>query len=431
MANTSHCIPTVSEEFFKPLFPLVDASPHLRRCPSLPDSRWLELGISRVLGDHRSGRSFLQQTLGLGRDTPTCQHFFESLKSPRRLRLCRDASSRLFQHAAPLLADALAGIRELAGFEILAGDGHWIAHACHDPARRSNKGEDTRYPTGHFYLLDLRRHLLRHLALGDQVHRRKEHDMRALKRAGAEGIRLGIARGRKAVLVWDPAGIDFHLWHDLKHGHGIYFISRPKENLSLLRCGELPWDRANDINRDVERDEQVGTATAGMMIRRVTYTDPDSGKAYEFITNEMTLPPGIIALLYRMRWDIEKVFDELKNKLGQTKAWAKSATAKEMQAQFICIAHNLMRLLEEKLAAGGIGNAVESKRRMKRVGMMAGASGREEPAGESRWAGCLRAWLSRFTQRGVKFIRWLRAQLLSQVPWNEACDRLRTIYARC
>ena len=194
MADTSDCSPTVYKEIFKPLLPLIEASPHRRRCPSLPDSEWLELGISRVLGNHRSGRSFLQQALALGRDIPTCQHFFESLKSSRRLRLCRDGSARLFQHAAPLLTDALAGIPQLSGFEILAGDGHWIAHASHDPARRSNKGEDTRYPTGHLYLLDLRRHLLRHLALGDQVHRRKEHDMRALKRAGAQGIRLGIPK---------------------------------------------------------------------------------------------------------------------------------------------------------------------------------------------------------------------------------------------
>lgn len=429
MANTSHCIPTVSKELFKPLFPLLEASPHRRHCPALSDGRWLELGVTRVLGDHCSGRSFLQQALGLGREIPTCQHFFESLKSKRRLRLCRDASARLFQHAGSLLPDPLDGIHDLAGFEVLAGDGHWIGHASHDAPKRSNKGEETYYPVGHFYMLDLRRHTLRHLALCDQVNRRKEHDMRAIKRSGAAGIREGIPVGKKAILVWDPAGIDFGLWHDLKHGHGIYFISRTKENLSIIRCGDLDWDRADPVNRGVERDEQIGTATRGVMLRRVTYTDPDSGTTYEFLTNEMTLRPGVIALLYRMRWDIEKVFDELKNKLRQTKAWAKSATAKEMQAQFICLAHNLMRLLEDKLAKEGIGNATEIKRRAGRSDEPpVGAGAAPSPP---RWADCLREWLQRFTQRGVKFIRWLRAQLLVPCPWDEACARLRLIYARC
>jgi len=178
----------------------------------------------------------------------------------------------------------------------------------------------------------------------------------------------------------------------------------------------------------VERDEQVGTATRGVMLRRVTYTDPDSGTTYEFLTNEMTLRPGVVALLYRMRWDIEKVFDELKNKLRQTKAWAKSATAKEMQAQFICLAHNLMRLLEDKLAGEGIGNGSETKRRAARSGPPPGDGAAPSPP---RWADCLREWLQRFTQRGVKFIRWLRAQLLVPCPWDEACARLRLTYARC
>ncbi len=38
-----------------------------------------------------------------------------------------------------------------------------------------------------------------------------------------------------AILVWDPAGIDFGLWRELKQGHGIYFISRTKENPSGMR----------------------------------------------------------------------------------------------------------------------------------------------------------------------------------------------------
>jgi len=53
--------------------------------------------------------------------------------------------------------------------------------------------------------------------------------------------------------------------------------------------------------------------------------------AYEFLTNEMDLPPGVLAELYRRRWEIEKVYDELKNKLGQKKAWGSSLVAKETQ----------------------------------------------------------------------------------------------------
>ena len=42
----------------------------------------------------------------------------------------------------------------------------------------------------------------------------------------------------------------------------------------------------------------------------------------------MTLPPGLLAFIYKKRWDIEKVFDQFKNKLMENKAWEKSGNAK-------------------------------------------------------------------------------------------------------
>jgi len=47
--------------------------------------------------------------------------------------------------------------------------------------------------------------------------------------------------------------------------------------------------------------------------RRIRYQDPESGEIYEFLTSEFHLPPGIIAQLYRLRWDIEKFFDVCEN----------------------------------------------------------------------------------------------------------------------
>ena len=89
---------------------------------------------------------------------------------------------------------------------------------------------------------------------------------------------------------------------------------------------------------------------------------------FSFLTSEYTLPPGVIAHLCRLRWEIEKTFDELKNKLGETKAWASSATAKAMQAHFLCLAHNLMILCEAELArVHGVRNEAEITRRAHRL----------------------------------------------------------------
>jgi len=53
----------------------------------------------------------------------------------------------------------------------------------------------------------------------------------------------------------------------------------------------------------------------------VSYRCISSGKVFNFLTNlHHSVKPGIDALLYKMCWDIEKVFDEIKNRLGEKKS---------------------------------------------------------------------------------------------------------------
>ena len=59
---------------------------------------------------------------------------------------------------------------------------------------------------------------------------------------------------------------------------------------------------------------------------------------------------------------------EKQNRLHEQKAWASSATAKTMQAQFICMTHHLMTLLEaQMMTEEAIRNEAEQKRRGERI----------------------------------------------------------------
>ncbi len=170
------------------------------------------------------------------------------------------------------------------------------------------------------------------------------------------------------ILAWDKAGIDFAFWHKVKQSSGLYFISREKENMKLIRCGERPVDHGDHRNAGVRSDENVGPGSgAGAMLRRITYLDPAENTLYVYLTSEMTLPPGLLVLIYKQRWDVEKVFDELKTKLVEKKAWGSKAMAKATQSQFLCLAHNLMVLLEQSLlTTENIDNTKERKRRAER-----------------------------------------------------------------
>jgi len=264
----------------------------------------------------------------------------------RRLALCAQAADALASHLTALLPNAFAQFPALADFEVWAGDGHFHAAAVHDP--RDEKGR--KHATGHLFMLDLRQHVMAHLTVGDQDERIKEHDMRGLKRTEVSALRRGALKGRRVIVVWDRAGIDFRQWHHWKHTGGLYFISREKDNMALEVCGENQWDRADAFNAGVLADELGMPASAGVLIRRVRFVRPDTGEEMVFLTTEFTLPPGLIAQLYRRRWDLEKAFDEFKNKLNEKKAWATGANAKTMQAQFLCITHNLLLLLDHQLA---------------------------------------------------------------------------------
>jgi len=409
--------------FFDPLTNLFVQLKSTRSCPKLCDEDWLHIGILRVLSGVKTGRDFLQ-SMQANLSLPTVAGFFETLKSKRRLALCRDANVHLTQALAQGVPDAFAVYQTLAGFDLYASDGHSHAAAVHDAPQYSaaSATKKAKFATSHIYALNLRTHGLHHLAMADQVTRRKEHEMRTLKRLTLDQFRLGAPKGRKVLHVYDPACIDYGLWHDLKTG-GVYFLTRQKSNTQMMNCGPLRFDRSDPINVGVLLDEQVGVA--GTMLRHVRYQCALSGETHDFLTNERTIAPGLLARIYQMRWNIEKVYDEVKNKFHEQKAWASSPTAKSMQAHFVCLTHNLMVLQEHRLSTEeGITNTCEIKRKARRL-----EKARRLLAAKNEVLPVLQEAFQRLTQRSVKYIRWLRAYLFVQAPWANAVLALRYSYA--
>ena len=411
---------TVSQHFFDPILQRLPTCQATRVCLKLPDDQWFSMVLTRVLHECKSGRAFLQE---YGPRLPVCPEvgsFFEALKSKRRLRLADEINQSLQRELAQEKSGQLLTARILQDFEIYAGDGHWHGAAAHDPMV-----DEVKHATGHFYALNLRTHGVVHLTGADKDARRHEHDMRALKRLDMEALRQKAPVGKKVIWVWDKAGISFQQWFKWKNTAGIYFISCAKENMKLTVIGLRGFDASDPINAGVVADELVGTSQ-GVAVRRVTYQDPVSGQRFEFITTEYSLPPGWIAFLYRLRWDIEKVFDEFKNKLSEQKSWATSSTAKALQAQLLCLAHNLLLLFEQNvLRPAGVKNMAEDSRRNKRLA----AAKKLVKKKALTWPKLLDC-LHRCTQHSVKFIRWLRANFYSPTSCNEALASLRRLYAK-
>lgn len=378
------------------------------------------MGVCRTLMETTSGRGFLQQYGAFFKSLPSCGHLFESLKSERRLNLCQEINEALCKRVSDTLPDPLAIFDELKKWDIYAGDGHWHGAAAHDKAKDGRK-----WAVGHFYTLNMRSHAMNHLAMADEVERKHEHDMRALKRQSIQALRQNAPKGRKALYVWDSACLDYKQWNCWKRRGGIYFITRFKDGLVYDLLDDLPIDADNPVNHGILSDQLIMPTGGGSPMRRIECVDPAIGDLHVFLTNELTLSAGLLAQLYRLRWDLEKVFDQFKNSLREQKAWASSSNAKTMQALFLCTAHNLMLLMEDQLESGfGVTNKAEIQRKQKRLKtMMASAlkSGRKVSIVYQR--------VQRLTKRSLKFIRCLRAFFFKDAPLAQMANYLRVLYA--
>lgn len=409
---------TVRVRFFTPVFQALTQSGNQRQCPEFTDEQFLESGIGRVLGMAQSGRDWVQRIQMWLNSRLSVSNFFQSLKSARRLQLLHEVSENVRQQLdvnVPEQFDPLARHPELKGFAVYASDGHYIQPSSHTNAE-NEKGE----AVGCFFSLNLRSHSLILLDIARPI-RKRENDITALKRLGSTQLLMNERKGVKVIHVYDPAVIDYAEWIRWK-AKGVYVISREKANSMAEVIGNNSWDRNDPRNIGILEDDLVGVF-CGVMLRRVTYRDPATGTVYTYMTSEMTLPPGLIAFLYKLRWDVEKVFDEKKNKLHQTKAWACSRVAHAQQAHFVCLAHNLMVILERHLETQeGIIDAKVQDKRKQRSSLLEARLKQQGASPNPLIQQC-----TRMTQRSQQFIRWLRHCLQFATSYSDGLTLLRPL----
>ena len=416
---------TLNDHFWQPLLSVFDRSRWTRQCSQYEDLAHLKSGVARVVHSKDSGRGWVQNLcLYFSEMTFSVGNFFDALKSKRRLAFVAEMDDALADETdARVLKegnDPFAGHRELEKFHIYATDGHSIGASAHESPIKGKKRA-----VNHIFSLSLRTHSLRYVDLCNaQGKQKKEHEIKKLKSLQISTLRMGAPKGTKVIHAYDPAIVDYTFWHKCKQ-NGIYFITLEKANSALLKCGDFDYDPEDSRNEGVQSDEMVGSS-GGEAIRRVVYCDAESSKTYTFLTGEMTLPPGIIAFIYKCRWDIEKVFDQSKNKLGEGKAWAKSETAKKQQAHFICMAHNLILLLSMKMEKDeGITDKKNSQHRAKRK-----EQANQKAKLNKLVVNSLVAKLDRPTQCCLQFIRWLRISLIKKLPYSQAVQELRPLMLR-
>ena len=149
-------------------------------------------------------------------------------------------------------------------------------------------------------LLDLRGSIPTFIRITDG----KVHDVNILDEVAIEA---------GAFYVMDRGYIDFERLYRFTLSSA-FFVVRTKANILLQRRYSHPVDRSTGLRSD---HTVILTAMASVQaypdpLRRVTYCDPETGKRLKFLTNNFTLPPLIIAEIYKKRWAVELFFRWIK-----------------------------------------------------------------------------------------------------------------------
>lgn len=421
MANIHDPDRSLNSLFFNPLIEVYHSSEKQYNCRGISDFEFAKLGVLRCLSHTKTGHGFLQHHADHGGIDLDPSHFFKALQSNRRLANLRSLNELLRDTMRRELGDPFASFEELDGFDLYAADGHYHHAAAFDP--KPAAGEKS-HATGHFFRLDLRSHHLGHIDLGEPgAGKKRIHDLTVIKRADKDCLRNHAPKGRKVLYAWDKACIDYQLWDRLKRTAGIYFLTREKSNSALEICSTNQIDPGDPRNEGITGDYLVGPNN-GPALRRITYIDPADGEHYCYITNEMTLPAYQLVIIYRHRWDIEKVFHQLKSKMEERKSWASSPAAKRQHAVFECLSHNLSLLVEEEMKRRGLRDEVEQQKAKGRVAYRTNRDGKPM-AKRQNFIGKA---ITRATQRTVRFIRWLQAALYRPCPLEQAIARLKRVW---
>ncbi len=381
----------------------------------------------RGLSSSATGQEFLQFHADHGIANIEPSHFFKALESPRRLANITSLNELLAGPMKRRIPDPYAQCEELDDWDFYAVDGHYHHAACFDKKTQNSKGELRATATGHFFRMNMRNHHMSCLGMANpEDGKKKAHDITVIKRSSAGQLRNGAPIGRTVMLVWDKACIDYRHWYKLKHTYGIYFITLEKSNSPTETCSIDQLDRSDPRNEGVVSDHLVGTST-GVMLRRIVYINPEDGVTYTYLTSDFTLPAYQLVLLYKHRWDIEKIFHQFKSKMSERKSWSSSLAAKQSHAIFECLAHNLLLLFEQYLCQSeGLCDELEEwKQQGRSKAVVAGLLA----AGIVRVAGSfINTALARATQRTQHFIRWVRVWIYKQAPWRDSMARLKVVW---
>jgi len=190
-------------------------------------------------------------------------------------------------------------------------------------------------------LLDLRGSIPSFIHISDGL----MHDVNVLDLLCEQGyIEVG------AFYVMDKAYVDFARLYRL-HTARAFFVTRAKSNMQT----RLVQDFAVDTSTGLVSDHHIRFTGVNSRkrypepLRCVTFIDPETGKTFEFLTNNLALPALTICALYKQRWQVELFFKWIKQHLRIKAFLGTTENAVKTQLWIAIATYVLIAIMKKRL----------------------------------------------------------------------------------
>ena len=153
-----------------------------------------------------------------------------------------------------------------------------------------------------------------------------------------------------AIYIMDRAYLDFERLYQL-HQCSSIFVTRSKSNTGLRRLYSHKIDKSTGVRCDqtVVLTGYYSKKNYPEKLRRIKYFDANKGRSFVFLTNQFTLPPAIIAELYRYRWRVEIFFKWIKQHLRIKKFFGTSENAVKTQIWIAVSIYVLVAIMKKRM----------------------------------------------------------------------------------
>ena len=153
-----------------------------------------------------------------------------------------------------------------------------------------------------------------------------------------------------SIYVMDRAYLDFYRLYQL-HQCSAIFVTRSKTNTGLRRLYSNKVDKSTGVRCDqiVVLTGYYSKKNYPEKLRRIKYFDAEKGRSFVFLTNQFTLPPEIIAELYRYRWRVEIFFKWIKQHLRIKSFYGTSENAVKTQIWIAVSTYVLVAIMKKRL----------------------------------------------------------------------------------